>query len=353
MKNFVLAHLKQFIIAGSIFITLGSATASYFYLAQQRMYSVDSSPSALTIASQVDTSQAPEDLTSLTTVLLGYGGAGHDGGHLTDVIQVAHLDFEQQRLYLISIPRDLWVQLPNGQANKINAAYSLEADQAKVLKEMVQTVTGITPNYFIGIDFVGFQRLIGETLDGITVNVTEVLDDPWYPIRGEELNLCGKSPAELAELHSQYSGFELEKQFECRYEHLHFPVGEQQLEGKDALAYVRSRHGSAGGDFSRSRRQHEVLAAVKTKLISLQTFENLPAFFELAVKHTKTDLDLEIVKYLAPALINARNYEIKTIVLSTENVFTPGTSASGQSIVVPKQDWNQVRAYLHAEMQAN
>jgi anionic cell wall polymer biosynthesis LytR-Cps2A-Psr (LCP) family protein len=96
-----------------------------------------------------------------------------------------------------------------------------------------------------------------------------------------------------------------------------------------------------------------VLAAVKTKLISLQTFENLPAFFELAVKHTKTDLDLEIVKYLAPALINARNYEIKTIVLSTENVFTPGTSASGQSIVVPKQDWNQVRAYLHAEMQAN
>ena len=131
----------------------------------------------------------------MTVVLLGYGGAGHQGGFLTDVIQIMHIDFDKAKINLISVPRDLWVKLPNDKQAKINTAFTLGVDPNKpvasggqVAKQMAANVTGIPIDYFIAIDFVGFKRLIGEEINGIVVNVPETLDDSWYPIKGEELN---------------------------------------------------------------------------------------------------------------------------------------------------------------------
>jgi polyisoprenyl-teichoic acid--peptidoglycan teichoic acid transferase len=285
--------------------------------------------------------------------LLGYGGAGHDGGQLTDVIQVAHVDFEKHSIALISLPRDLWVELPSGHSDKVNAAYMSDTENASVLKQMIATTTGLTPSYFIGIDFVGFQRAIGETLGGITVDVPETLDDPWYPIKGEELNTCGMSAEEIASVSAQYSGFELEKQFECRYEHVHIDKGITEMNGGDALKYVRSRHGSSAGDFSRSQRQHAVFKAIKSKLLSLDALNDIPGFFSKASKNTNTDLDLEIVKYLAPALKAGAEFEIKTVIISTDNVLTTSKSSTGQFILVPKAgttNWSEVQAYVQQQL---
>lgn len=356
-KNYFLVLLAITTLIISIVVTI-----KYY---PQKSSSIDLendtfNPEVLAAQSQLDLSQAPEDLHSLGILLLGYGGAGHQGGYLTDVIQLIYIDFDKSQVNLISVPRDLWVTLPNGKQSKINAAFTLGDDPnqkiesgGQVAKQMMSLVTGLDINYFIAVDFVGFQRLIGETLDGITVDVPETLDDPWYPIKGEEQNPCGHSDQEIADLTANYSGFELEKQFECRYKHLHFQQGSVVMEGGDALEYVRSRHGSTAGDFSRSQRQHALLKAIRDKIFTLDYLSNAPDFFQLANHHVTTDIDLEIVKYLVPAVKGANNFQTKSIVLSTENVFQNGRSSSGQFILLPNEgmnNWNQVHSYLQSQI---
>ncbi len=306
----------------------------------------------------VNTQEPP---TQLNVVLLGYGGAGHEGGFLTDVIQVVNVNFETQKIALISIPRDLWVELPNGKKAKVNEAFTLGEDAnqpvlsgGEVSKQMASAITGLPINYFIAVDFVGFQRLIGYTLDGIEIDNPETLDDPWYPLKGEELNTCGMTPEEVAEVSQQYSGFELEKQFECRYEHLHYPAGKIMMEGGDALKYVRSRHGSPGGDFSRSQRQDAVLIGMKDKLISLEALNKAPEMYQTATEHVTTDLDLDAVKFLVPFLKNATNFKIDSVTLSTENVLMNSKSATGQYILLPKNGnglWDSIHQYIQQEIQ--
>ena len=173
-----------------------SATITYFFAQSKSNSNSENYPPVLAAETELDISQIPpEDLKTLTVVLLGYGGAGHQGGFLTDVIQIMHIDFDKAKINLISVPRDLWVKLPNDKQAKINTAFTLGVDPNKpvasggqVAKQMAANVTGIPIDYFIAIDFVGFKRLIGEEINGIVVNVPETLDDSWYPIKGEELN---------------------------------------------------------------------------------------------------------------------------------------------------------------------
>lgn len=358
MKDFFNKNKKKILIVGGLLTLVISATITYFVSKPKSVVEAESFPEVLSAQTELDPTQIPpEDLKTLTILLLGYGGAGHQGGFLTDVIQLLHLDFEKSQLSLISVPRDLWVKLPNGKQAKINTAFTLGEDPnqriasgGEVAKQMTTAVTGLPIDYFIAIDFVGFKRLIGQELDGLKVDIPETLDDSWYPIKGEELNPCGMTPQEVGELTAKYSGFELERKFECRYEHLYFPKGLVEMEGKDALGYVRSRHGSAGGDFSRSQRQHALLKAIGNKLWSIEALENAPAFFEKTAQHVTSDIDLKIAKYLVPALKPSKNFEVKSIVLSTENVFTTSKSASGAFIVIPKTNWQNVHDYIRQQL---
>lgn len=345
MKKIWAEH-KRLLLIGLTGLLLISAGGSFFFFKAKKQGATsyvqqDVAGAAVEKELEVPERNAKsEDLETLNVLLLGYGGAGHQGGGLTDVIQVLHLNFEKDQIALISIPRDLWVSLPNGQAAKINKAFTFN-NSGQATKKMTSIVTGLPLDYFIAIDFVGFKRLIGEELSSITVDIPQTLEDPWYPIQGEELNPCGKAPQEIAELTANYSGFELEKQFECRYEHLYFPAGEMRLEGGEALKYVRSRHGSSGGDFDRSQRQQVVLAGIKDKLLSLEAFKKAPAIFKQVERHVQTDLNLETIKYLLPALEGLGSYEAEGIVLSTENVLTTGKTGGGQFALRPKAGFNQ------------
>lgn len=297
---------------------------------------------------------------TLGVVLFGYGGAGHDGGYLTDAIQIIYTDFDRAKIFLISIPRDLWVKLPSGREVKINEVVTASADKnnlvasgAQGLKTVLTEITGLPLSYFVGIDFVGFQRAIGLHLKGIDVEVGETLDDPWYPIKGEELNLCGMSPEEIAAVHANYSGFELERQFACRYKRVRFEKGTVHMLGEEALAYVRSRHGSAEGDISRGKRQQEVLAAIKKKLFTLEALDKLPGFFTEIAKNTTTDIDLKVINYFLPVLKKSREFTVTTINLSTTNVLATSKTASGVFILIPKagmNNWNDLRTYISEQI---
>lgn len=355
MRLFVQQHARLLLAASSLGLLIASAVVSYRFFASRSTTNAVSAesqaPAPQVLAAAIDLGEPPEELQELNVLLLGYGGAGHSGGFLTDVIQVVHVNFKTGRVALISIPRDLWVTLPTGTASKINAAFTLGDDANKkvesggqVAKQMASVVTGLPIHYVISTDFVSFKRIIGYALDGVTVDVPEELDDPWYPITGEELNTCGKTPEEVAQLSAQFSGFELEKQFECRYKHIHFDPGTSTMDGEAALEFVRSRHGSGAGDFSRSARQQALLKGIRDKLISLQAVADVPKFYNLLAEHVSTDITLDITKYLAPALQKAGAYETKSVVLSTENVFTSGKSANGQYIVLPKDGMNHWQA---------
>ena len=282
-----------------------------------------------------------EDQDTLNILVVGNGGPGHPGGSLSDIIVIAHLNPNTNTLALISLPRDLYVNnsLITG---KLNSAY---AKGGNVAKELISEITGLHISYFLGADFVGFQRAIGQ-IGGIEVEVIETLDDEWYPKFGYQQDLCGLTPEETTELTNTLSGFELEKQFPCRYEHLHFDPGTIYMEGGEALKFVRSRHSTS--DFSRTKRAQAVISGIIKNLLSLDALENIPRFFEEIVVQISTDLDSNALNHLIPTLKTIPNLTIKSISLTPENVLT----SSGN--LIPKNgvnSWSGIRAYIKNELQ--
>lgn len=330
------------------------------------------SPLAINGSQTADTTPRPTinltgQIKSLGILFVGYGGAGHDGGYLTDAIQLLYLDFEKKKLVLISIPRDLWVKMPQGRETKINGAFisaagsnkgtketkSIMQNGAVTTKNLISQITGLGIDYFVSVDFVGFMRTIGLELKGIDVEVSETLDDLWYPISGEELNLCDFTPEEMTELHQKYSGFELEKQFTCRYEHLHFDKGLVHMEGGDALKYVRSRHGSAEGDVSRGKRQQEVILAIEKKLFTFEHLDDVPKIYQQFMKNLDSDLDLEAAKFLVPILRTTGDFQVIRINLSPKNVLVNSSSSAGGAIMLPQEGlnkWGKIQAYIEKQL---
>ncbi|MFC1711642.1 LCP family protein [Patescibacteria group bacterium] len=291
-------------------------------------------------------------------LILGKGDPSHPGGYLTDSLIVINIDTVDKNLTFISIPRDTWITLESGSNNKttkINAAYSIgekaekEAGGRKLVKYATSKVVGIPIHYVISIDFSGLQQAI-DILDGVVVNVPKTFDDYFYPVRGRELESCGKTPEEIAALTASMSGFQLEKQFECRYEHLHFDAGKNQMDGETVLKYVRSRHSDQhGGDFARAERQQSLILGIKDKLISLQALDDVVPFFEKLNQTVETDIDKNIIQIMAKLLFNINDYQVSKIVLSDANVFNSSTSSNGQFILVPKagiNNWQAIHQYI-------
>lgn len=278
-----------------------------------------------------------------TFLLIGYGGDGHDGGDLADVLMLMQMDTKTRRLALISIPRDLWYQ-----ENKINAAYAQGG--AEYAKAVAEVVTGLPVDYAVSASFDGFKKAV-DILGELTVDVPVAFDDYFYPIKGEEGNPCGMSWDQVTALTNRLSGFELEKQFPCRYEHLSFAAGKQKMDAETALKFVRSRHsGQHGGDFARSQRQQALLAAVKDKLLSFGAILDIIPFYRQVKSSVQTDLDESIIKALIMEAIDLKKYQILNISLNTDNVLNNATSRDGQYILVPKtgdSNWTGIHNFIN------
>lgn len=263
----------------------------------------------------------------INIMLMGRGGDGHEGPDLTDTILVASIDPIQKEAALISIPRDFWVK-PKGGAgySKINSVYANakyavlngkkidnqeeEADKAgqEATEKVVEDILGIPVHYHAMVDFEAFRKAI-DTVGGVDVDVKTQLYDPTVA-------------------------------WENNWNSLIAPVGQQHFDGKKALLYVRSRHGSARGDFDRSERQREVILALKTKVLSLGTFSNpvkVTQLLDAFGDHVSTNFSTgEVMKlYNIGKEIDAS--KVTSIGLADPpNDFVTTSMASGQSVVVPK-----------------
>lgn len=289
----------------------------------------------------------PEPLNNVTKkegiyniLLLGYGGTGHSGGLLTDSIIVMNIDTNTKRVVFITIPRDLWVT-GNHKLNSVASAGGFQN-----VGGSIQNITDLAINYYVSVDFGSIVKIV-DTLGGITVDIPKTFDDPFYPITGEENNTCGKTEEEIFTLKNKYTGYQLETQFSCRYEHLHYDKGPVKLNGTETLKIARSRHGDS--DFGRSERQFAILKGIENKLISMKALENAGGIIDTLLKMVKTDMNIGAIKTLITVLGNPGEYIIKSIHLTTDNVLGEGKSSDGQYILNPKAgmlNFAEIKKYI-------
>jgi anionic cell wall polymer biosynthesis LytR-Cps2A-Psr (LCP) family protein len=304
-------------------------------------------------------------------LLLGYGGGKHDGAYLTDTMMLVRIDPVRKKTFLISLPRDLWVNLPvssQGKGSKINAAYAYGLDDAQfpdkpkqymgsegartMVRDIVSQVTGVTIQHVAAVDFSGFVKGI-DTIGGVDVTVPQSFTDQEYPIDGKETDLCGKKPEDLPEL-EKIATVSATAAFPCRYETVSFTKGITHMDGTTALKFVRSRHAPGyGSDFSRSERQRNLIVAVKNKLLSLGGLSKLPEFYRNIAGNISTDLSITDLAGLIPSAKPWTEYDIVSVGLSDENVLDPFVTSDGQFALASLEGeykWGLVKTFLADEV---
>jgi LCP family protein required for cell wall assembly len=259
-------------------------------------------------------------------LLLGRGGDGHEGPDLTDTILVASIDPVQKEAAILSIPRDFWVKAPGGGSSKINAIFAnakyaaqgrakTAADRQKTdeagfaaIEDTVEKTMGIPIHYHAMVDFEGFRKAI-DTVGGVTVDVKEKLYDPTVAWENKNNPLIAG-------------------------------VGLQTFDGKRALLYARSRHGSARGDFDRATRQREILLALKQKVLSLGTFSNplkISQLLDNFGNHVQANMSIEEMRRVYDISKDIDGSKVISIGLADPpNNYVTTSNIDGLSVVVPR-----------------
>lgn len=270
-------------------------------------------------------------------LILGIAGGNHDGSDLTDTIMVLSLNWSRHSMGLISVPRDIWSDTLK---DKVNSAYHYGEEKKKgggiiLAKVIIEDVVGIPIHYGLVIDFSGFRNVI-DLVGGIPVNVTSGFVDQEFPIAGREDDPCGG-----------------DLQLACRYEALRFEAGRQNMDGERALKYVRSRHaeGDEGSDFARSRRQQDVLLALKAKLIDPRVWLFQRPFALYQALDNATDTDMNIGELMTVGKLLVTIPEVKIHKISIESLLTnPPLWLYGRYALVPKEDFATVHAFINSEL---
>ena len=182
-------------------------------------------------------------------------GSDNDGKYsfpalLTQVMMVVHVDTINNKVTLLSIPRDSWVNVPDvGGMHKIDQAFFLGAahsnnfdDGVRVARLTIEKDYGITIDRYAWVGLDGFAKVI-DTLGGLDIDVTHPIVDDSYP------DDTGAHPNDP-----------------FAYKRLYIAPGPQHMNGLQALEYVRSRHADLVGDIGRTQRQQQVLTALRQKL---------------------------------------------------------------------------------------
>lgn len=252
----------------------------------------------------------------INILLLGMRGANIPGGGLlADTIILVSLKPEENKMALISFPRDLYVTAPDsGQKMKINAVHALGEEKGsglEAMKKIIGQVSGLPIHYAVSLNFLGFKQLI-DTLGGLDVYLETAFYETNQFVDGKE---CGGE--------------------------FILPAGNNHFDGEKALCYARARNNTS--DFDRSKRQQVMLMALKDKLISLGTlsdFAKVNALLSVVGDNVKTDMDSGEMKNFyekyAGLANNAQRYQ-RVFENSEEGFLTsPQDSGGAGYILLPR-----------------
>ena len=251
----------------------------------------------------------PETAKSRINILLtGVDSAESRSTALTDTLLVVSVNPEDGSVAMLSMPRDIsHFPLYDGRTftGKINSLMTWARNHPKqfpdgpfptLIKELGFLV-GVPIHYYAAVDLEGFRRMIDE-VGGVTVNNERAINDPAYDW------LDGTRGFSLA-------------------------AGKVKLDGRTALAYVRSRQGAGDNDFTRAARQQQLLVALRNKLASPDSITRLPALIRVAGDTVRTNLPTERLEEFIALARTVDTGAIERYVLGPPYSFHPPTSSTG------------------------
>jgi LCP family protein required for cell wall assembly len=232
----------------------------------------------------------------------------------TQSMILVRVDPANKQATMLSIPRDLWVPIPDQGMGKISLAYQTGGTKGSIA--VVESNFKVHVDDYVWIGLNGLVKLIDQ-LGGVNLFVTNPVMDDFYPM---DLNPNGNP-----------------------YDYYRVAVlpGSTHLDGVHALQYVRSRHGDQRGDFARSERQQQLLLAIKAR-VKQWNVANLPAAANALKGEMKTSIGVERLRALL-AIPDFDPSHIHRIVLVPP--YTTEGYAASQDVLFP--DWGQILPVVH------
>jgi LCP family protein required for cell wall assembly len=294
-----------------------------------------------------------EDVGRVNILLAGNSAddAGHDGGKLTDSIMIMSIDTKDNSGFLLSVPRDLWVQIPGDGHAKINATYVVgeqeDFSQAGypdggmgLLEELLSEDLGINIDYYALINYSALKEAV-DAVGGINFTVKSSdrrgLYDPSidYSTHGPLVKLTNGT---------------------------HLLNGQQALDLARARGDAYGAYGFAGSDFERTQNQRQMLIALKNKITSTGTLANpgkLSSLADAIGNNVTTDLPASGVHRLYDLVKGIDSKDIQSLSFNSangKNLLASYTSPDGQSALAPaagSDDFTQLQAFIRQQTSNN
>ncbi|HSF80154.1 MAG TPA: LCP family protein [Anaerolineales bacterium] len=238
--------------------------------------------------------------------------AAGEGAPRTDTMILLTIDPLARTAGILSIPRDLWVNIPGFEYGRINTAYSLgvafdyPSQGPGLAMATVEELLGVPIEYYAQIDFGAFVRFIDE-IDGVKLDIKERItidplgDDNTYRLK----------------------------------------PGVQVLPGELALAYARARK-TEGGDFDRAQRQQQVILAIRDRVLSPKTLPTLiakaPLLYQELSAGVQTNMNLEQAIQLAWLASQIPDENIRRGVIGPPDQVLLVKSPQGDDVLKPIAD---------------
>jgi len=230
------------------------------------------------------------------------------GNPLTQTMLLLHIDYAKKEVDMFSIPRDLWVRMPDRQAyGKIDQAAEYEGIPSAI--KVVEQTFGVSVDHYVWVGLYGFIKSI-DAVGGINLQVVHPVLDNSYPTDINSSDPYG-------------------------YQRLNIQPGMQHMTGEQALQYVRSRHEDLIGDFGRTQRQRQLLLTLKDLLLhNSNPLVQFSGIFSSLNGQVKTDISPAFSTQLGLFFLLTRGISEKQFTLSPPTYSTVGNSTDGQSIVI-------------------
>lgn len=252
----------------------------------------------------------------VTILLMGIDQRCDESGpNHTDSMMLVTIDPVGLSAAVMSLPRDMWVEIPGFEVDRINQAhyygeaYDYPGGGPALAVETVEAFLGIQIDYYATVNFDAFIEVVDQ-IGGIDITVPEAIDDPTYPDR------C-----------YGYDPFSIE-------------AGEHHLDGEAALKYARTR-ATLGGDVDRAARQQAVVLAVRDQVLSVDMIPQLiaqaPGLWQTLQANVRTDMTLEEGLQLALLAQDIPRESIKTAVIDYDYVYAE-TTPDGRQVLVPNRE---------------
>jgi LCP family protein required for cell wall assembly len=251
-------------------------------------------------------------------------------GTRSDTMILASVDPVTKSAALVSLPRDMWVNIPGctysqgcvGGQQRINVAHA--AGGPELARQTVTADFGVPIQFYARVDFRGFQQLI-DAAGGVVVDVDWPVKDDEYPT-------------------DDYG-----------YQRIYFGPGPQWMDGRTALMYARSRHGMS--DFARAGRQQKVIVSLRNRALQLNMLSKAPELVSIIQNSLSTDLTPVQMLALGKLVSQIDRSKIVNVVIDA-NYVTPFKGSDGADLLQPnfpairRAIGDAQRTAAHPELQA-